>query len=413
MHRFFTPFVLALTLLASLASSQDAKPSATTTGNIDVSKDELTVQLSWMPLDKVEIEVQGWMAELEKVNKALSANKVNELGGTANAAEKQSLMTQQDKVLRSLRTAIAAMEARGGDPKQYEQYIAASSGIDMSDASGFMSYAATWVTSDEGGIALAINLVKFLLTLFVFKIVAGIIAGIVRKAVNRMKGSSDLLRDFLVNVVRRITFFIGLIVALSMLGIDITPFVAALGAAGFVIGFALQGTLSNFASGIMILIYRPYDIGEVVTAAGTTGKVDAMTLVSTTLRLPDNQTVIIPNNSIWGDVITNVTGQKTRRVDMTFGCGYSDDLQKTQSLLEEIVKAHPKVHAEPEPVVKVHELADSSVNFVVRPWADTADYWDVFWDVTRSVKDRFDAEGINIPFPQQDVHVHQVQVPTA
>ena len=228
---------------------------------------------------------------------------------------------------------------------------------------------------------------------------SSIAAGIVRQAVRRPQKASDLLRDFVINVVRRVTFFIGLIVALSMTDVDITPFVAALSAAGFITGIALQGTLSNFASRLMILIYRPYDIGEVVTAAKITGKVDAMTLVSTTLRLPDNQTVIIPNNSTWGNVITNVKGQTTRRVDMTFGSGYDDGLQKAQHLLLSIVKNHPKVHATPEPLVRVHELADSSVNFIVRPWTDTSDYWEAFGDITRTVKDRFDAEGLSIPYP--------------
>jgi small conductance mechanosensitive channel len=247
-----------------------------------------------------------------------------------------------------------------------------------------------------------------LLTLLLFRVVSGLAARVVHQALRRMKGTSDLLRDFLSNVTRRVVFFLGLVVALSVLGVNITPFLAALGAAGFVIGFALQGTLSNFASGMMILIYRPYDLGEVVTVAGTTGTVAAMTLVSTTLKLPDNTRVVIPNNSIWGDVITNVTGQTTRRVDMVFGCGYGDDLQTAQRVLEDIVTQHPKVHAEPAPVVKVHALADSSVNFIVRPWTATGDYWEVYWDVTRQVKERFDAEGLSIPYPQQDVHVHQV-----
>ena len=186
-----------------------------------------------------------------------------------------------------------------------------------------------------------------------------------RQAISRLQKASELLRDFVINVVRRVTFFIGLIVALSMTDVDITPFVAALGAAGFIIGFALQGTLSDFASGLMILIYRPNDIGEAVTAADITGKVDAMKFASTTLRLPDNQTVVIPNNSIWGNVITNVTGQTTRRVDMTFSCGYDDELQKAQHLLLSIVTSHPRVHATPEPLVRVHKLADSSINFIV------------------------------------------------
>jgi small conductance mechanosensitive channel len=211
-----------------------------------------------------------------------------------------------------------------------------------------------------------------------------------------------------VNVVRKATFLVGLVVALSMLEVNIGPFLAAIGAAGFIIGFALQGTLSNFAAGIMILLYRPYDIGDFVNVAGVSGTVSAMTLVSTTLKLPDNQTVVIPNNSIWGDIITNVTGSETRRVDMVFGIGYDDDIAKAQGILEKIVKDHPLVLGSPEAVVRVNELADSSVNFVCRPWAKTSDYWTVYWDITRQVKEQFDQNSISIPFPQRDVHVHQI-----
>ncbi len=196
--------------------------------------------------------------------------------------------------------------------------------------------------------------------------------------------------------------------ALSMLGINVGPLLAAIGAAGFIIGFALQGTLSNFAAGIMILIYRPHDVGDFVDIGGTFGIVDAMTIVSTTLMTLDNQKVVVPNNMIWGDKITNVTGRYTRRVDMVFGIGYSDDIAKAQSILEEIVLKHEAILKDPEPVVRVHELADSSVNFVVRPWVKTENYWDVYWDITRTVKERFDAEGVSIPFPQRDVHMHQV-----
>jgi small conductance mechanosensitive channel len=193
-----------------------------------------------------------------------------------------------------------------------------------------------------------------------------------------------------------------------MLGINVGPLLAAIGAAGFIIGFAFQGTLSNFAAGIMILIYRPHDVGDFVDIGGTFGIVDAMTIVSTTLMTLDNQKVVVPNNMIWGDKITNVTGRDTRRVDMVFGIGYSDDIAKAQSILEEIVLKHEAILKDPEPVVRVHELADSSVNFVVRPWVKTENYWDVYWDITRTVKERFDAEGVSIPFPQRDVHMHQV-----
>jgi len=155
----------------------------------------------------------------------------------------------------------------------------------------------------------------------------------------------------------------------------------------------------------MILLYRPYDIGDAVSVAGVTGKVNAMTLVSTTILTFDNQIVVVPNSSIWGGVITNITGSSTRRVDMVFGIGYSDDIEKAQKILEDVLTAHSKVLSTPAPVVKMHELADSSVNFVARPWTKTADYWDVYWDITRTVKERFDKESISIPFPQMDVHV--------
>lgn len=400
---------LALLLFTCISPlpGQDPKPVATTASEENIDLAVLRLTLSPMTAAQVEVEAEAWLQYLIALNQQISANEIKAIQPNSDAASLQAELAKQrerrTKLLDRLLATTKALTERGGDAKRFEQYIAAST------KNGFsFAFIRSWLISPEGGIRFGLNTLKFLLTLLAFKVLSGIAAGIVRKAVHRLRGTSDLLRDFMVNIVRRVTFFIGLIIALSMLEIDITPFVAALGAAGFVLGFALQGTLSNFASGLMILIYRPYDIGEVVTAAGTTGKVDAMTLVSTTLRLPDNQTVIIPNNSIWGDVITNVTGQTTRRVDMTFGCGYGDDLQKAQALLEDIAKNHPKVHAEPAPVVKVHALADSSVNFVVRPWANTADYWDVFWDITRAVKDRFDAEGLSIPFPQRDVHVHQV-----
>ncbi|MHC5073021.1 MAG: mechanosensitive ion channel family protein, partial [Planctomycetota bacterium] len=167
------------------------------------------------------------------------------------------------------------------------------------------------------------------------------------------------------------------------------------------------GTLSNFASGLMILLYRPYDIGDFVSVADATGTVEAMTLVSTTVKTPDNKLVVVPNSSIWGGTITNVTGSDTRRVDLVFGIGYGDDIQKAQAILEDVVSKQDLVLAEPAPVVKLHELADSSVNFVVRPWSRTGDYWNVYWDITRQVKERFDAEGVSIPFPQQDIYIKE------
>jgi len=206
---------------------------------------------------------------------------------------------------------------------------------------------------------------------------------------------------------RRLVLFVGLFVGLSALEINLGPVLAVIGAAGFVIAFALQNSLSNFASGILMLLYRPFDVGDLINVADTLGQVESMNLLSTQLRTPDNQLVIVPNNSVWGDVIVNVTGITERRVDLVFGIGYSDDIDKTQKVLEEIVFGHELVLKDPGAVVKLHELADSSVNFVCRPWVKPDDYWDVYWDITREVKRRFDAEGISIPFPQTDVHLFQ------
>jgi small conductance mechanosensitive channel len=224
---------------------------------------------------------------------------------------------------------------------------------------------------------------------------------------------SSLAQDFFTKMTGRLIMLLGLIIAIAQLGIEVAPLLAGLGIAGFVIGFALQDTLSNFASGLMILVYRPFDVGDLIEAGGVMGKVDQMNLVSTMVLTLDNQMLIVPNKQIWGGVIRNVTHQSKRRVDMKFGIGYSDDIPKAEKVLTEIATSHEKVLKDPEPVVRLHELGDSSVNFVVRPWSKTEDYWDVYWDITREVKQRFDAEGISIPFPQRDVHVYRDDEPAS
>ena len=208
-------------------------------------------------------------------------------------------------------------------------------------------------------------------------------------------------------VVRNAIIVIGILIALSQVGISLGPLLAGLGVVGFIVGFALQDTLSNFASGLMILIYRPFDVDDYVESAGISGLVSNMSLVNTTILTFDNQTIVVPNNKIWGDVIRNVTAQKLRRVDLVFGISYDDDIPKAEQLLQEIVDAHEAVLDEPATNIKLHELGDSSVNFIVRPWVRTEDYWETYWSITRAVKLRFDEEGITIPYPQRDVHLHQ------
>ncbi|MEZ5988805.1 MAG: mechanosensitive ion channel family protein [Planctomycetota bacterium] len=379
-----------------------------------VDKAALELQLEPMRKAGLGVEAEAWAGALQAKVGEITQLGIEKLG--ANEERKQqiddalsTLQEQKTKLIDRLGVVLAAWKAKGGDPAELETYMAQVGGVkvDVTDTWSAGRTILNWLKSEEGGIRLGKNIGFFLLILLLARILAGILGRVVDKALSRLRKTPELLRNFMVNTTRKITFFIGLVVALGQLEVDIAPFLAAIGAAGFVIGFALQGTLSNFASGIMILLYRPYDIGDVVTVSGETGKVTAMTLVSTTITKPDNQVTVIPNGSIWGNVITNITGSTTRRVDMVFGIGYGDDIAKAQGVLERILQEHPKVLADPAPVVKVGALADSSVNFLVRPWAATGDYWDVFWDVTRQVKERFDAEGISIPFPQRDVHLHQ------
>ena len=247
----------------------------------------------------------------------------------------------------------------------------------------------------------------FIAVLLVFRTLSRITKRAVRAASNRSKlDMSELLKNILVSTSGGMIMALGVLMALSTVGISLAPMLAGLGVAGFIVGFALQDSLGNFASGAMILIYRPFDVGDLIEVTGASGLVRKMNLVSTTILTLDNQTLVVPNSKIWGDVIKNVTAQKERRVDLEFGIAYDDDIELAERVLNEIVSAHDKILDDPEPKIKLHTLGDSSVNFIVRPWTKTDDYWDVYWDLTREVKLRFDREGISIPFPQRDVHVY-------
>ena len=257
----------------------------------------------------------------------------------------------------------------------------------------------------ENGLDWLVKILVVLAILYVARALSRLVRRIVQRAVDRVN-LSNLLRRMIVATAANGVLLLGILIALSELGVSVGPVLAGLGIAGIIIGFALQDTLSNFASGMMILIYRPYDVGDLIEAGGELGTVTDMSLVSTVILTIDNQRLVVPNNLIWGGVIRNVTAEKIRRVDMTFGISYEDDIPKAERILEDILAAHELVLDEPEPMVKLHTLGESSVDFVVRPWVKTEDYWNVYWDVTREVKLRFDAEGITIPYPQRDVHVH-------
>lgn len=419
---------------------------STTTGNPDIPIAELEWLLKPLTVDELEVEVNAWQDLLQqKVTEIAEANialleqkeeqkeraeeegKVIAKGEPTDDEKKQktSLLDQLTKLneertvlLDRTRLAVDAFEAKGGDEKKvtsYRKYLEVTSGVtvDVSDTEAVIAFAQGWLTSKEGGLRWLKNISVFVITVMVFYFLARVLSKAVRRAMDVTAATSQLMRNFLVTTVRRITMVVGVIVGLAALEVNIGPLLAVIGATGFVVAFALQDSLGNFASGLLIMIFRPFDVGDAVEVAGVAGKVEAVSLLSTQMKTFDNKAVAIPNNEVWGGVITNITATGQRRVDMQFGIGYDDDIDKAQKILEDIINSHELVLKDPEPVVRLHELGDSSVNFVVRPWAKTDDVWTVFWDVTREVKKRFDAESISIPFPQRDVHVYNTALPAA
>ena len=245
------------------------------------------------------------------------------------------------------------------------------------------------------------------IAIFVFgKWIARRVTTVIRKLMEKGQVDATLVR-FAENLIYIILMIVVILAALNTLGVQTTSFVAILGAAGLAIGLALQGTLGNVGSGVLLIMFRPFKVGDVVSAGGETGSVEAISLFATTLKTPDNKVIIIPNSAVTGGNITNFSAKETRRVDMVFGIGYDDDLKLAKATLEEIVTADERVLKDPAPFIAVSELADSSVNFVVRVWVSSGDYWGVHFDTIEKVKLTFDEKGISIPYPQVAMHLNK------
>ena len=252
----------------------------------------------------------------------------------------------------------------------------------------------------------AINIVSALAVFMIGRLAIRIISGIIEKVLRKSK-MDNMLVNFVLSIISALMLLFVLVASLDQLGVDTSSLIAIVGAAGLAIGLSLQDSLKNFAAGVLLVVFRPFREGDFVEAAGVSGVVERITIFNTFMRTGDNREVIVPNGPIYGGVIVNYSKRETRRVDMTFGIGYDANLLQAKQLLQEILAEDERILKEPEPVVAVSELAESSVNFVVRPWVNTADYWAVLWDTNEKVKLRFDEAGISIPFPQMDVHFHK------
>lgn len=252
------------------------------------------------------------------------------------------------------------------------------------------------------GIKIATALAIFLIGKFLIKILVRGISRVMQK-----QGVDKTLETFICNLVRISLMVVVVIAAIGAIGIQTTSFIAIFGAAGLAVGLALQGSLSNFASGVLIILFRPYRVGDYIEAAGIAGSVEQVQILTTILKTGDNKQIIVPNSQIMDSIITNYSANDTRRIDMVVGVSYDDDLDKVRKTLEELLAADERILLEPAPLIAVSELADSSVNFIVRPWVKSADYSGVKFGMTEAIKKRFDKEGISFPFPQQDVHLYK------
>lgn len=385
---------------------------------LDPAIETAELELRLVPLTQQELGTlaQAWLEIVRQKTEEVMAAQVAifRTEGTVEDAARQHLTELVDvrkDLFDRFSKVVNAWEKKGGDEAAIAELRAYRAAIIVeetrtADFQTLLAQALSWLTDTEGGVQLGIDIAVIVASLVGLILAARILRRLARRWIGHVPQLSKLLQAFLVGVVYWLVLAFGLMVVLSGLGIDISPVFALIGGASFILAFAFQDTLGNLASGLMIMINRPFDEGDYVDVGGVAGTVRSVNIVSTTVVTPDNQVIVIPNKNVWGNVITNVTASDTRRVDLIFGISYADDMRHAMRVMEETVKAHPLVLAEPEPMIRVHELADSSVNFICRPWTRTADYWTVYWDLMQQMKERFDAEGISIPFPQQDVHMH-------
>ena len=275
--------------------------------------------------------------------------------------------------------------------------------MQMSDLTGF-EWAWLWNSLRTLGMEFTIKVIVAIIIFYVGRIIARLATKMLRNVMQSQE-VDKILESFVCNFVYWALMLFVIIAAINQIGVQTTSLIAVMGAAGLAVGLALQGSLANFAAGVLIVMFRPYRVGDFVEAAGISGTVLQVQILTTIMKTGDNKQIIVPNGQIMGSIITNYSANDTRRVDMTVGVSYDDDLDKVRNTLRDLVNADSRILKDPECLIAVAALADSSVNFTVRPWVATGDYSAVMFDLTEAIKKRFDKEGISFPFPQQDVHI--------
>ncbi|WP_170352122.1 mechanosensitive ion channel family protein [Ruegeria atlantica] len=415
------------------AFSANAQETTDTQEAVEVEQDELLdevvdtsisgedLEILLVPLTADELsEVAGtWqgivrsqLEEVAQINLGLrtaSGEQENDL-----RSQLASLSDSGSALLNNYRLVLEAWTLKGAkaeDLQPHSDYILAlkAGALKTTDFQTLIQNAWAWLFSWEGGVGLLMAILGVLLAVWAMMFVARMVRRVTERGLEKIPTISRMLKRFIATAVFWAVFVLGILIVLALFGVNVTPLFAVLGGLSFILGFALQETLGNLASGLMIMVLKPFDTGDYIQVGGSSGFVDEMSVVSTKIRTFDNQIIIVPNSKIWGDVITNVSASEERRVDLVFGIAYSDNAAQAIDVLKELVSKHELCLKTPEPEVFVGELGDNSVNIFCRPWSKSDDYWTVYWDLTGQAKERFDVEGISIPFPQRDVHLIPVE----
>ena len=422
--RFFQLCGLVLVCVLAFSGPSMAQASESETSEVQpaaalidptISSKELAYRLVPLTKDELEPLAKAWLKIVRAKTEEIAERQVELLHDPSAATDEAyqtiaKMVEERAGLFERFSMVVNALQGKGGDDalvrelRAYRESVLFSETVLASPRAIAMAFF-SWLTRADGGVAIAKDIGVVVLALLALVFISKSIRGLVRRWIGRVPNISKLLQSFLVGAVYWLVLTVGLLFALAALGVNVTPLFAMIGGASFILAFAFQDTLGNLASGLMIMINRPFDEGDYVVVGGTGGTVRSVSIVATTVTTPDNQVIVIPNKSVWGNVITNVTASDTRRVDLVFGISYDDSIPDALRVIEDTVKAHPLILADPEPVIRVHELAASSVNFICRPWTKTSDYWTVYWDLTHRMKEAFEAASITIPYPQQDVHI--------
>ena len=387
----------------------------------EISNPELAHLLVPLTADELRQVSDAWLGLVRAKTEEIARAQADRIGGgdpsdQAKIAKIITLVEQRAKLLEKFTLVVDSLERKGGDPDQVAGLRAYRNGIlfeetSQASAKALFGSMIEWLGRPDGGIALLKRVLVALLALGAIVLVARVAKGFVRLWIGRFTRVSKLLQAFIVGAFFWLFILAGIVIVLASIDVDITPLFALIGGASFILAFAFQDTLGNLASGLMIMINQPFDEGDYIEVGGVGGTVRNVSMVGTTVATPDNRIIVVPNKNVWGNVIINATASDTRRVDLVFSASYDDPIQDVLDVLQEQVASHPRVLADPAPDIRPSELGPSTVDFVCRPWVNADDYWDVKCDLTQRVKEAFEARGLSMPFPQQDIHVRSLPEP--